>query len=108
MKGRETDRHRDTDCQMEMGIEIEKEKEGKREKLIQINKEKRNVTIFMSVSFSQVVWTVRYVDIRGHLIDAAAFILEHGDTIVSQTSIQASQKYVLCFFSSFVSLGLNC
>ncbi|XP_068244762.1 uncharacterized protein [Palaemon carinicauda] len=42
----------------------------------------------------KVLWTIRYIDIKGHMMDAAAFILEHGYTITTQTSIEASQKYI--------------
>ncbi|XP_071518164.1 uncharacterized protein [Panulirus ornatus] len=47
------------------------------------------------VAVDKVIWTVRYVDMRGHLMDAMVFLLEHGYTIVSQTSVQASQKHIL-------------
>lgn len=63
-------------------------------KLLQYNQIAR-IKDAVLAAIDKVVWTVRYVDIRGHLIDAAAFILEHGDTIVSQTSIQASQKHIV-------------
>lgn len=47
---------------------------------------------FFYAKYIQFVWMVKYVDISGHLMDMAAFLLEHGWTIISQTGVQASQK----------------
>ncbi|KAK8724166.1 hypothetical protein OTU49_011250 [Cherax quadricarinatus] len=64
------------------------------EKLLQFRPIKElQVTILAALD--KAVWTVRYVDIRGHMMDAMVFLLEHGYTIFSQTSVQASQKHIL-------------
>ncbi|KAG0700405.1 Apolipophorin [Chionoecetes opilio] len=41
-----------------------------------------------------VIWTVQYVNISGQLMDAIAFLLEHGWTIFTQTGVDASQRYI--------------
>ncbi|KAG7155845.1 Apolipophorins-like 6 [Homarus americanus] len=64
------------------------------EKLMQFRPVKR-LRAAILVAYNKVVWTVRYVDIRGQVIDAMAFLLEHGYTIVSQTGVEASQKKII-------------
>ncbi|KAK7070067.1 hypothetical protein SK128_012864, partial [Halocaridina rubra] len=46
------------------------------------------------IGLEKIRWTLRYIDIKGHVIDAAVFILEHGHAIITQTSLQASQKHI--------------
>ncbi|XP_069195444.1 LOW QUALITY PROTEIN: uncharacterized protein [Procambarus clarkii] len=55
----------------------------------------RQLQLTLLAAADKVLWTVRYVDVRGHVVDALVFTLEHGYTIVSQTSVQASQKHIL-------------
>lgn len=57
--------------------------------------------------FLQVIWTVQYVNISGQLMDAMAFLLEHGWTIFTQTGVEASQKYVCWEIHSLILIIIN-
>ncbi|KAK8390621.1 hypothetical protein O3P69_010366 [Scylla paramamosain] len=54
----------------------------------------RTVKEVVVAAVNKVIWTVQYVNISGQVIDAMAFFLEHGWTIVTQTGVEASQKYI--------------